>query len=421
MVSSFSKGFQSSVKSAYPGWTVQQHPGTNRIRVRIRKAGVFGDGQSVLLPILWEAKNQAEAMGYIGRMYKQVETGEVTLKGSLEVVMGASDLRAEEVLSSWNEIVLAYRIHLQTFKNRIKESTYEASYGRYFTEALKLLHSRKPPTNGYELLERTLKVDRKNQKPGKKFGHPLKRWVDLPASRIECSLAIKNLLQYAVSRHPQPQSWILNEFDYEELRGKKPKSRVKAILNDFEILNLVNVIEDMNPHWANAIKLLALYGLRPVELQHLSVKRNPHGDWQLWCDYQKTVNGKKTAPRWLLPVPLVDPLGKRVQWDLVLGFNAIELPLGLNGQKRKLDGAVLGKFLRSLPQWQFLVKAKSDQGEYLKPYAFRDSYSLRAHRFGVSTEMLSPAMGHSVEIHSRSYRTSGFDEMMKSFKIALEL
>ena len=98
----------------------------------------------------------------------------------------------------------------------------------------------------------------------------------------------------------------------------------------------------------------------------------------------------------------------------------MELPLDSNGQKRKLDGAVVGKFLRSLPEWQFLVNAKSEQGEYLKPYAFRDSYSLRAHRFGVSTEMLSPAMGHSIEIHSRSYRTSGFDEMMNIFSEALK-
>ncbi|MFM8278570.1 MAG: hypothetical protein ACKN89_16570 [Cyanobium sp.] len=36
-------------------------------------------------------------------------------------------------------------------------------------------------------------------------------------------------------------------------------------------------IEARNPQWANVIRLLTQYGLRPVELQHLSAKLDEAG------------------------------------------------------------------------------------------------------------------------------------------------
>ena len=41
-----------------------------------------------------------------------------------------------------------------------------------------------------------------------------------------------------------------------------------------------------------------------------------------------------------------------------------------------ISGANLGKTLRRLPYWQELVKQKAEQGEWLRPYSFRDTYSL---------------------------------------------
>ena len=48
---------------------------------------------------------------------------------------------------------------------------------------------------------------------------------------------------------------------------------------------------------------------------------------------------------------------------------------------------------------------KQDPSEGLRPYSFRDTYSIRCHREGVPVASICDAMGHSEAVHSHSYRT----------------
>ncbi|MGA0039167.1 MAG: hypothetical protein ACO3NZ_04920, partial [Pirellulales bacterium] len=41
--------------------------------------------------------------------------------------------------------------------------------------------------------------------------------------------------------------------------------------------------------------------------------------------------------------------------------------------------------------------------EVLRPYTFRDSYSLRGHLLGIPASQMAAAMGHSLQVHSASY------------------
>jgi hypothetical protein len=43
------------------------------------------------------------------------------------------------------------------------------------------------------------------------------------------------------------------------------------------------------------------------------------------------------------------------------------------------------------------------KGERAVPYSFRHSYSLRGHRRGVDAGSVALSMGHSFEVHCRSY------------------
>ena len=54
-------------------------------------------------------------------------------------------------------------------------------------------------------MEKVLTHLRVNQKQGKKHGEALNPWVEMPRSRLECSLALKKFLEYAVAEHRQPE------------------------------------------------------------------------------------------------------------------------------------------------------------------------------------------------------------------------
>ena len=160
------------MKSAYPGWSVVRHTATSKIRLRVR-SGERCVGEQAVLPLTWEARNVAEAMQWIGRIYKLVHAEEHSLKSARDAVLGKTTTHVERKDWSWDQICEKYRNHLQTRKNRIKDSTFEASYGRYWEVMLKLLRSNTPPRAGAQLLDAVLSAPRTSKKPGKMFGTPL--------------------------------------------------------------------------------------------------------------------------------------------------------------------------------------------------------------------------------------------------------
>ncbi len=71
-------------------------------------------------------------------------------------------------------------------------------------------------------------------------------------------------------------------------------------------------------------------------------------------------------------------------------------------RERKESWAVL----RRLPYWQQLMAEYEARGEWLRPYSLRDTFSVRAHGIVKDDTLIAAAMGHTVEMHHRSYRTS---------------
>ena len=413
----WTKGLQASVKVGRKGWGVSESRGKVRLKVRLPH---YNDSE--VLPIEWNPRQQADVLQLIGRVYQELHPNyDKSLAAAIKKVLGSSDKHFEKALLPWGEIIADLKQFLMEHKNKITEKTYQTNYGIYFCEALILLKSDNHPENGADLLRQLLELKRYSKKPGKNFGQLLKRWADLDNSRAYCCSAIKLLMEHAVEEGGQPAAWKLTNVQYNNLRGASAAPSEKAALDDDEILDLITAIDARNPRWANVLRLLAAYGLRGEEIGHLTALKNPQGEWQLKCSKGKVSASrgrkKQNPPRWLVPLPLVDRAGSCVEWDLVeqIAHGQLQLPINRQGEQVKINGASIGKFLRNQPEWQAIIEKKAAQGELLKPYAFRDSYSVRGHAYGISDQHLSPAMGHSVAVHNRSYRRSTYKTMMEAF------
>ena len=331
--------------------------------------------------------------------------GGVTLKAAIADVLAVSDHKAEEVVTPWPGIFTAFKNYKLTQGNRIAETTFDSSYGRYLRVALVHLQGRKPAQTGKELTQLVLAHQRTNQKPGVKQGEALTPWIEMPKSRLECCLAIKKFVEFAVTEHRQPQAFLITEKDYLELRGADGKRRKKAVLTDDEIMELIRLLPEP---WGNVVKISRVFGVRPWEISFIKRANNDDGEPQLRVIKGKTFNNRagvkeETEPRWLEPVAV-----NGNTFDLVQNWDHLSLPPTISGKS-------LGAFLRRLPYWQELMKEYEARGEWLRPYSFRDTFSVRAHSFNISDTNIAQAMGHTVEVHHRSYRTSEWKAVRSAF------
>jgi integrase len=389
-------GFRATARVA-PGWTVTPHRG--KVRLQVRRAGQRTEG--VVLPLEWAQASVNPALQLIGRLYKLVASNQQTLKGALAITLGQSDTMAPA--TDWEGIKASLQHVLQSGRNEIRTQTWLSNYDPYIKAALLHLGAPNPPKDGHELLQRTLK-----------------RWSGKPPSRAACCIALRNLTEHAVARHHQPSCWQISGASIKELRGRSAPKRTKATLEDQELLDLIEAIESRNVEWANVLRLLTQYGLRPVELQHLAAKIDEGGTLRLWCGYRKTCGAQLTAPRWLMACPLKDRLGETVEWNLAgaLASGLMELPKSADGGVASLNGHYVEKFLARQPEWRQLREQCEARGEWLRPYAFRDSYSLRCHRFSVEVGAVAMAMGHSLAVHSSSYRWASQATTAAAFEAA---
>lgn len=376
-------GFRSAVRTGRPGWTVSN----NRGRVQLRVRAADGKVESVTLPLDWSPASQASAVQLIGRIYRLVAGGQETVKGAFQSVVESSDTMRKG--TDWSAAVDGLRAELMNGRNEILPATWKSNYQQYMEEALRILDGPNPPQDGHGLLQSTLE-----------------RWKGRAASRAACCIAIRNLTDHAMARHHAPACWTITAPMVKTLRGKAPEKRTKATLPDPEMLYLIEGVEKRNPGWANVLRTLSLFGLRPVELQHLVPKPDDQGVLRMWCSYRKNCGGQLTAPRWLLPAPPQNGMGERQDWNITgaMAAGLLELPEGRDGGFRVLNGHYVEQFLRIQPEWKELKTMYSARGEWLRPYTFRDSYSLRCHQRGVEVGAIAAAMGHSLAVHASSYR-----------------
>jgi hypothetical protein len=125
------------------------------------------------------------------------------------------------------------------------------------------------------------------------------------------------MLRHAVQREKVSSHWMPPNSLRHQVGTRSRKAAIDGQkgdpFTDVQILTLLDGLPDTEagrPR-ADAIRLMAELGLRPIELQHLSVctdanSSEPH--W--WCTYRKRSGGGITDPKRLFPLPLMDSSGE---------------------------------------------------------------------------------------------------------------
>jgi len=373
--------FREQVRNLASGWNAVESRG--RIRLKVRPPGQ--PEQSVVLPFEWSNNNVGDAYVRIRSIYKLMDQGL-----GLRAAADQADGKAPQVIRDWQGAVERFLQQKLQHGNTISAATWDKGYRPVLDMAVSLLSGGRPPGRPVDLIDRCVA----DWAPGSRM------------RQIRCQ-SLSQFLRYCVEREQFPVHW-LPPSDLSHHVGRKPAgSEGKGggdPISDAEILRLIASLPDDSAglRWRDAIRLMAELGLRPVEMLHLSVRKDRStGEPHWWCSYRKRSGGGITEPRKVYPLQLQDE-GELVAWNLLDRWQArlIQLP-PLQSGNGAADG--LGTYLNRQAGWRSLKEELESRGERLVPYSFRHSYSLRAHRRNIDAGSAARSMGHSLEVHLRSY------------------
>ena len=400
MAFDFRPALKASIKEAgIPrGWTVSEARGRVRLRVR------FGtDGRDAAwtktLPIDWE-------IGCIGPVTETLKALHQATSGDEAKSLSEAwlELHPEEAAEepppgqptltggiNWKAIAEAHYRDREANGTEIGDKTM-AMEQRYCSKAVELMRGPKAPTSPYTLIDGCIDAG---------------GWRDKPRARQQCVDAVVRMLSFGIAEGGLSESWQISQASKLKLKGsgKSKNARPVMELTDAQILELIDACP--TAEWQNCLLVMATYGLRPIEVTELTVRRNPDTNKkQLFCTYRKACGGRsqkmETEPRFLWPMPLLDEDGEERNGDLTAAFEAGLLPL----PPLKEKGEAVSQYLRRLKLWRDWQAAAAANGMDLRPYSFRNSYSVRCHARGIPSAMVAEAMGHSYKTHNEHYLTT---------------
>lgn len=375
-----------SQKGCRRGWTVLNHRG--HARLNIAAGAGRGRRRQVLLPIPWECDQIDHIRDAVVQVYEEFQQG-IEPDACVARMPRADGSRAVEgefgsgrgtqtghpgrprhrgmaaVLApaDWEELIAAFREH-KLISGEIKPSTWHRVYRHHMNHVLGAMDVTVPPQNAKQLLETLARI-----------------WADKPGGRTR-QIQIQStsaLLHWAVAERRLGEDWEPPQ-DLAVFVGRSRAA--KAITTPLEVERLF------------AFQLMATYGLRPEELQHLQIRQG-----RLWCTYEKVASRGKTRPRVLRPLPCDDWADG---WRLEERFPTQELP---PMQPRPgLGGGYVGHYLMNRPLWKELRREYEAKGEKLVPYSCRHGYAHRAHVIcNLPPKVVAAAMGHRVQTHLAAY------------------
>ena len=393
---------QDSVREAVGmGWSVNRSG--SKVRLRVRSAKLTGNGcWNRTLPITWEIGCIGPVVALVTDLASRVADG-LSLDAAWEQLSGsgisAADSPAEATLAApnWKALVTDFLRWREETGTQIGEKTLAAET-RYLDSALSVLSSRRPPLRAYDLLSEAVKP-----------------WRGKPRAKKQAVETVMRFLAFGRDHRGLGDEWALPPHQKADFL-ETSKKVAKATLAGHQLLELIDSCP--STEWQSVLTFLATFGLRPEELFHVALRVNPDpGKKQFWCGYEKVSGRFKTAQRWLWPIPLEDAEGRQVERNLVGAWEAglVQFP------PMKERGEALSQYLRRLPLWQRWRRELAAEGEVLRPYVFRDSYSLRGHLRGIPASTMAAAMGHSLAVHSSSYVWSDRSSTAAVFESLLEV
>ena len=380
----WAKHLRSGIKARVGmGWQVVEQ--SSKVKVTYRPRGQT-TRSSVVLPIEWSQANLREIEDRVADL-KDALDADPSLDLKTAFKAGApADSDSSTAPVEWDELIAKFE-HFKTVRTEeIKVRTWQREYTPVM-EILKAQVTTKPlPRNCKALLERMVK-----ECPSRKAGTASRKaLVGYACQLLAYGVAHENL---APAWQPplDRKDWIGNRMD-----PKKDGRPVK----DEDMLRLLDSIKESHPQWWLALATLAVFGLRPVELNYCRVSDCGQ---KLHVFYYKRNNRTKAENFKPSDVPALPPLarpdlGKEVLQALAEGQSFP--PLGANNQV----GGRCGQFLKGRPVWMEMQIEASKKGEKVTAYGFRHGFALRAHQdYGLSVRIAAAMMRHDPTTHNKYY------------------
>ena len=373
----------------------------------------FEDGTRTYkyIPYKWQRTNQNEIRHFIEAVHylhikKGVPIGEAFERTKKRApknnILPKNKTNPKVLLDAWEK----YGVYKVEQSGAISQSTWEKGYAKTFRKLEKVSDSQ----NAQDLL---IKIGKFNEAGSR--------------TREENVQRIAAFLRWATSKDSE---YLLDEelwnppprFNLQDFKGKKSRKlqeqtqKPTTPIEENEIFELLESLqltpeekkhrqEDRAKEWSLAVKLMSTYGLRPIEIQHLEVRRN--GKDTLWCTYSKRTSAGGTEARRLFPL---HPTWEQ-NWELIKQVkNKAPLP------RMKAGAAEAFKnYMRFNSVWKEL-KAKGCSG-----YSFRHAYAMRGHlEYRFHPRELCVMMGHSLESHQQYSRFFNEEMLEDSFERAIE-
>ena len=394
-------GLRANIRSnTATGWSVRNDRGRTRLLVRPPGQPM----QTIGLPFDWSRAQVACITARVRNIFVLNQQGH-DLQAAAQIADGKATPDKDR---SWPEAKTRFRSQKLDHGAAIKPTTWDQKYEPVLSMAVELLAAAKPPASPADLLDACLRS-----------------WAPGSRSRQIRAQVLAQFLKYCVEREHFPESWRPPA----ELRSHigvpsaavAPGHQKGDPFSDLEVLSLLESLPvgAAGRRWADALQLMAELGLRPVELQHLTVRSDPSSGQPLWwCSYRKRSGGGMTAPRWIHPLPLTDWDGRRMNWQLLPRWRAGSIELPPLGSIESASDAI-NTYLKRQKGWQELRKRLAARGERAVPYSFRHGYSLRGHQLGIDPGSVALSMGHSLEVHLRSYPWASSSGAAAAFARAL--
>lgn len=256
-----------------------------RVLLNVSASAAGGVRQQRVLPFAWAAAERQAIHAAVLAIHADYNDG-VPLDLAIETharnpseESSSIGLTVSEAIN-WPQLIQGFKDH-KLSSGAIKQSTWDDMYWRRMSVVLEAIGGKRRPISSKQLLEAVIEP-----------------WKDRPGSRgrqlqVQFTAA---LLRWGVDSERLPSSWA-PPLDLSIYVGRKREERgVTTPIDVSHVLDLVKAISD--PRWRLAFQLMAAYGLRPEELQHLEIQKG-----QLWTTYQKVSSRGRTRSRVLRLLP----------------------------------------------------------------------------------------------------------------------
>ena len=371
-------------------WQIRESKGKVRLGVRYKdKTRSYFN-----LPYKWQRANQGKIRDFIEQVHTLHIKKKIGIKEAIERVKAnapqdeikrANKTDFKLILEAWSK----WGEYLTTTTGKVSSSTFKNSYGQTFKALAKCSQSE-------DIDSLLLNVGKQHESGCRTRQQNIRRVV--ACLRWATSSKGKFILDpdvWTAPREGQLGDYIGSKSRELTIKTDNPTTPISD--EDFLLLldSLKDKLNDKNANvraqaekWDLALRLTRVFGLRPIELQYLQIRKN--GKFTLWCTYSKRTSTGGTEARRLFPIHK----NWCEEWKLIEKVRSgAPLPSMKSG-----GGQAFGTYFRFNETWKKLQK------KGISAYSLRHAYAVAGHeKYNLNASILAPAMGHSVEVHNRSY------------------